>query len=128
MPTRRTPRRPKRQPLRSCLGCGLKRPKKELVRVVRTPSGSVELDPGGRRAGRGAYVCPSGDCLKAAVKARRLEKALETAVPDDVLETLSQAVNAGLTPVPAGKAPGTALEVAKAPPSPDPTRRDPMKG
>jgi len=114
--------------MRSCLGCGLKRPKKELVRVVRTPSGSVELDPGGRTAGRGAYVCPSADCLRAAVKARRLEKALETAVPDDVLETLSQTVNAGPTPVQAREAPGTASEGVEAPAARDSRRRSPMKG
>jgi len=94
MATRGGPKRPKHEPLRSCMGCGAKRPKRELVRVVRTPSGAVEIDPTGRRAGRGAYVCPTIECLKAAVKGKRLERALETPVPDEVLETLTRAVEA----------------------------------
>jgi hypothetical protein len=88
------PRRPKRQPLRTCLGCGAKRPKKELIRVVRVPSGTVRVDASGRLAGRGAYVCPSEECLRGAAKGRKLERALEVPVPDDVLDELSRAVAA----------------------------------
>lgn len=88
----RQPKRPKRQPLRSCLGCGAKRLKRELVRVVRTPAGAIELDLTGRKAGRGAYVCPDPDCLKAAVKGKKLERALEAPVPDLVVNELAQAV------------------------------------
>lgn len=99
----RQPKRPKRQPLRSCLGCGAKRPKRELVRVVRTPTGAIEIDLTGRKAGRGAYVCPGPDCLKAAVKGKKLERALEAPVPDLVVEELAQAVRkaaAGLVAAP----------------------------
>lgn len=75
-------------PLRMCLGCQEMKPKKELVRVVRTPEGTVELDPTGKRNGRGAYVCPRIDCLRAAVKARRFNKAFGIDVPDEVFAQL----------------------------------------
>ncbi len=94
MAPREQPKRQKHQPLRTCLGCGAKRPKKELVRVVRLPSGAIEVDPSGRRAGRGAYVCPDGGCLKAAVKGKKLERALDAPVPDEVMEVLAKAVAA----------------------------------
>lgn len=85
-------KRPKHQPLRTCLGCAAKRPKKELVRVVRTPAGAITLDTTGRQAGRGAYVCPAAECLRAALKGKKLERALEVPVPDDVIEELTRAV------------------------------------
>jgi len=88
------PSKAKRQPLRTCIGCGRKRPKKELVRVVRIPSGQVEVDPSGRRPGRGAYVCPGADCLAVAVKGGKFGRALETPVPDHVFESLAEAVAA----------------------------------
>ena len=61
----------KRTPMRMCTGCGEMKPKKELVRVVKSPEGEISLDLMGRKPGRGAYVCNSIDCLKAARKARR---------------------------------------------------------
>jgi len=117
MAPKEQPKRLKHQPLRTCLGCRAKRPKKDLVRVVRIPSGAIEVDPSGRRAGRGAYVCPGGDCLKAAVKGKKLERALEAPVPDEVLEALAKAVvatapggafaptGAGLAPTASGTGP-----------------------
>ena len=65
----------RRIPLRMCTGCGEMKPKKELVRVVRSPEGEISLDLTGRKSGRGAYVCHNIDCLKAARKSRRLERA-----------------------------------------------------
>ena len=62
----------KKIPMRMCTGCGEMKPKKELVRVVKSPEGEVFLDQTGKKPGRGAYVCRSADCLKAARKARRL--------------------------------------------------------
>jgi hypothetical protein len=69
-----------------CVGCGQIRPKKELLRVVRTPDGVIEYDssPAGKKSGRGAYLCPSKDCLTKAVKGKRLEKALEQPISDEV--------------------------------------------
>ena len=80
----------KKLPLRMCAGCGQMKPKKELVRVVRSPEGEISLDLTGRKPGRGAYVCRSADCLKAARKARRLEKAFSCRIPDEVYERLEE--------------------------------------
>lgn len=67
-------------PQRTCLGCRSVRPKKELIRIVRTPEGSVMVDLTGKRSGRGAYLCPSPECLEKARKGKTLEKALEQEV------------------------------------------------
>ena len=75
-------------PLRKCTGCGEMKPKRELVRVVRSPEGEINLDTTGKMAGRGAYVCPNAQCLQKARKARRLEKAFECAVPAEIYERL----------------------------------------
>lgn len=75
-------------PIRSCVGCGTRRPKRELIRVVRTPDGQVVVDPTGKKSGRGAYICASTSCLMEAVKSARLSKALETEMPPDVVEQL----------------------------------------
>lgn len=78
----------KKLPLRMCAGCAEHKPKKELVRVVRTPEGEVVLDLTGKRSGRGAYVCPKPECLKKARKAKRFERALGCAIPDEVYERM----------------------------------------
>lgn len=77
-------------PLRKCSGCGEMKPKQELIRVVRSPQGEVSLDLTGRKAGRGAYVCPSAACLRAARKARRLERAFSCAIPAEVYDQMEQ--------------------------------------
>ena len=71
-------------PLRTCVACRTERPKRELVRVVRSPDGSVALDPTGRLAGRGAYLCADGACWSAALKKHSIERALETSLPPEV--------------------------------------------
>jgi len=65
----------KKVPMRLCLGCREMKPKKELLRVVRSPEGAVFIDSTGRKPGRGAYVCHSAECLKKAIKQRQLERA-----------------------------------------------------
>lgn len=77
-------------PLRMCAGCGEMKPKLELVRVVKSPDGEVSLDPTGRKPGRGAYVCRSAECLKAARKARRFEKAFSCRIPDEVYDRMEE--------------------------------------
>lgn len=77
-------------PMRMCLGCQEMKPKKELIRVVRTPEGTVELDPSGKRNGRGAYICPHVDCFKAAVKGKRFQKALEIELSQQVSDELER--------------------------------------
>ena len=81
---------PKKIPMRQCLGCREHKPKKELIRVVRSPEGEVSLDFKGKLPGRGAYVCPQAACLAKARKSRALERAFETALPPEVYEVLEQ--------------------------------------
>ena len=85
---------PKKIPQRQCLGCREMKPKPELLRVVRSPEGEVSLDPKGKKPGRGAYVCPNADCLRRAIKSRALSRALETEIPDEVMEGLAAALEA----------------------------------
>ncbi|AGA69998.1 putative nucleic-acid-binding protein implicated in transcription termination [Desulfitobacterium dichloroeliminans LMG P-21439] len=77
-------------PQRMCLGCQEMKPKKDLIRVVRTPEGTVELDPTGKRNGRGAYICLQVDCFRAAVKGKRFQKALELELSPQVIEELER--------------------------------------
>ena len=79
-------------PLRRCTGCNEQKPKKELVRVVRSPHGEIALDRVGKMPGRGAYLCPSAQCLAKARKAKRLERALEAQIPPEVYERIEQEI------------------------------------
>ena len=79
---------PKKIPMRQCVGCREMKPKKELIRVVRSPEGEISLDFKGKKPGRGAYVCPNPECLKKARKARALERAFETAIPPEVYDAM----------------------------------------
>ena len=73
-------------PMRMCLGCGEMKPKKELIRVVKSKEGEISLDLTGRKAGRGAYVCRDVECLKKARKSHRLEKSFECRIDDAVYD------------------------------------------
>lgn len=75
-------------PMRSCVGCMVSKPKKELIRIVRSPEGEISLDPVGKKAGRGAYICHDVECLRKARKAKKLERAFETEIPAEVYQTL----------------------------------------
>lgn len=83
-------KRVRKVPMRMCTGCGEMKPKKELVRVVKSPEGEISLDLTGRKPGRGAYVCQRRECLKAARKAKRLEKAFQCAIPAEVYDHLEE--------------------------------------
>lgn len=78
----------KKTPLRMCLGCRTQKEKRDLIRVVRTPNGEIELDATGRKAGRGAYICATAYCLKKAVKGKGLEKSLKRPIPEEVFNRL----------------------------------------
>ncbi|NLN29169.1 MAG: YlxR family protein [Firmicutes bacterium] len=86
--------KPRRIPQRTCVGCRTVRPKRELIRVVRRPTGEIEVDFTGKVPGRGAYICPDVECLRAAVKGRRLDRALERTVDDDTLRILEEHLTA----------------------------------
>ena len=70
-------------PHRTCVACRSTSGKRELIRVVRTATGTVEVDLGGKKAGRGAYICPQANCWEAALKRGRLESALRTTISAD---------------------------------------------
>ena len=80
----------KKIPMRQCLGCREMRPKRELIRAVRSPEGEVSLDFIGRMPGRGAYVCRSGECLKRAIKSKALSRAFGVEIPQSIIETLHE--------------------------------------
>ncbi|MBI3998553.1 MAG: YlxR family protein [Armatimonadetes bacterium] len=79
-------------PQRQCVACRTMGPKRELVRVVRTPAGDVRVDTTGKVSGRGAYICPTADCAEIAVREGRLQHALDVPVPPAVVEELRAAV------------------------------------
>ena len=78
----------KKIPLRQCLGCREMKPKKELLRVVRSAEGEISLDLRGKANGRGAYVCPDTACLKKAIKAKALSRAFDTEIPQEIYDAL----------------------------------------
>ena len=79
-------------PMRKCMGCMQSFPKKELIRVVRSPEEEISLDFKGKKSGRGAYVCKSLQCLKKARKAGRIEKNLECAISDEIYAQLEEEI------------------------------------
>ncbi|MBP3623625.1 MAG: YlxR family protein, partial [Oscillospiraceae bacterium] len=85
----------KKIPMRQCLGCREMKPKKELIRVVRSPEGEISLDFKGKASGRGAYVCPDPRCLKKAIKARALERAFSAQIPQEIYERLESQMEGG---------------------------------
>ena len=83
---------PKTIPIRQCIGCREQKPKPELIRVVRSPSGEVSLDPRGKASGRGAYLCRSADCMKRAIKQKQLERAFECPMGEETHASLLEAL------------------------------------
>ncbi|MCC8168679.1 MAG: YlxR family protein [Clostridiales bacterium] len=77
-------------PLRTCVGCRESKPKKEMIRIVKTPEGKVMLDKTGRANGRGAYLCNNVECLDAAFRHRGLERSLKMPVDAELYESLKK--------------------------------------
>ena len=86
--------KPKKIPQRQCVGCRTMKNKKELIRVVKSPEGEISLDFTGKKAGRGAYLCPDSACLARARKAKALERAFETTIPAEVYDALQAQMEA----------------------------------
>ena len=82
--------KPKKIPQRQCVGCREMKEKRELIRVVKSPEGEISLDFRGKKPGRGAYVCPSAECLKRARKTRALERAFSASIPPEVYDALEE--------------------------------------
>lgn len=82
--------KPKKIPMRMCLGCNEMKPKKELIRVVKSPEGEICLDFTGKKSGRGAYICRSVECFNKARKGRRLEKAFSCKIDAGVYDAMAE--------------------------------------
>lgn len=80
----------KKIPQRQCIGCGEMKSKKEMIRVLKSPEGEFTLDATGRKNGRGAYLCPTLECFRKAVKGKGLERSFKMAIPKEVYETLEK--------------------------------------
>ncbi len=81
---------PKKVPQRTCMGCQAKKDKRDLVRIVRSPEGEISVDMTGKKPGRGAYICNQLDCLNKVIKSKRLERSLETAISQELYESLKE--------------------------------------
>ena len=82
----------KKIPQRQCMGCRERLEKRELIRVVRTPEGNVQLDFSGKLSGRGAYICPKAECMKKAMKSKALDRSLEVEIPEEVYQRLAREI------------------------------------
>jgi predicted RNA-binding protein YlxR (DUF448 family) len=102
------PKRVKHIPMRTCIACRENKPKRELLRVVRTPDGHVQLDATGKKAGRGAYLCAKLSCWEIALKRKRLESEFEVTISAEDREALDAFVSTLPTddPTPAPEASG----------------------
>ena len=78
----------KKIPLRTCMGCNEKKSKKELIRIVKNKDGILSVDKTGKLVGRGAYICDSVECLEKVIKSKRLEKALECKISEEIYNNL----------------------------------------
>ncbi len=80
----------KKIPMRTCVGCHESKKKIELMRVIKTPEGEIVFDSTGRKNGRGAYICPSAECLYKARKSGSIERSLGVTVPDEVYDIIER--------------------------------------
>ena len=80
----------KKIPQRQCMGCRERKPKREMIRIVRGTDGNVSLDFGGKMNGRGAYICPDMECLKKAIRSKALDRSLEVTIPEEVYDRLQK--------------------------------------
>ena len=81
---------PKKIPQRTCMACQEKKDKRDLVRIMRSPEGEISVDLTGKKPGRGAYICPNLECLNKVIKSKRLERSLETAISQEIYESLKE--------------------------------------
>ncbi len=83
----------KKIPMRRCCGCNEQKPKKELIRVVRSAEGEISLDLTGKASGRGAYICNSLECLKKARKSKRIDRTFEVTIPDGIYDKMEEEIS-----------------------------------
>lgn len=80
----------KKIPMRKCVGCGEMKPKKDLMRILKTETGDFVVDADGKKNGRGAYICRSADCFRKAVKSKGLERSFRQQIPEEVYDRLEK--------------------------------------
>ena len=85
----------KKIPQRQCMGCRERKAKRDMIRVVRGTHGTVSLDFGGKKNGRGAYICPDMECLKKALRSKALDRSLEVTIPEEIYDRLQKEMEAG---------------------------------
>ncbi|MCM1182145.1 MAG: YlxR family protein [Roseburia sp.] len=78
----------KKIPMRQCIGCSEMKPKKELLRILRTQEEEIILDTTGRKNGRGAYICPNAECLRQARRTKGIERSFKMAVSEEIYDNL----------------------------------------
>lgn len=83
----------KKIPMRRCCGCNEQKPKKELIRVVRSAEGEISLDLTGKASGRGAYICNNLECLKRARKSKRIDRTFEVTIPDEIYDKMEEEIS-----------------------------------
>ena len=81
--------KPKKIPMRMCVGCREMKEKREMIRIVKTPEGNAEVDPTGKKSGRGAYICRQTECLRRSIRQKQLERQLEIILTPEIIETLN---------------------------------------
>ena len=82
----------KRQPQRTCMGCNIKKDKKDFIRIVKNQNNEINLDKTGKKEGRGAYICDSIDCLEKAIKSKRLEKNFKMKIDEQIYDELRKLI------------------------------------
>ena len=85
----------KKMPQRTCMGCNLKKDKKDLIRIVKNKENEINIDITGKQEGRGAYICNNIECLEKVVKSKRLERIFEMKITDEIYNYLKQLINGG---------------------------------
>ena len=85
----------KKIPQRQCMGCRERKAKRDMIRVVRGTDGEVSQDFGGKKNGRGAYICPDMECLKKAIRSKALDRSLEVTIPEEVYDRLRKEMEVG---------------------------------
>ncbi len=78
----------KKMPQRTCMGCNIKKDKKDFIRIVKNKEGEISIDKTGKMPGRGAYLCDDIKCLEKAMKSKRIDKIFETKIDDEIYQKL----------------------------------------
>ena len=85
----------KKMPQRTCMGCNVKKDKKDFIRIVKNSKNEINIDKTGKQEGRGAYICNNIDCLEKAIKSKRLEKVFKMKINEEIYNNLKTVINGG---------------------------------